>query len=322
MNAEGSLPLNPEAARGRDQIAVMVDKPDWHARRLLKAFAARGVDASCVALKDCGFTTNNRWGLSLPGFGRELPRGVFVRCIPGGSFEQVTLRLGVLHALGALGVPLWNDAPSIERCVDKSMTTFRLVKAGIPTPPTWVCESESQARELLSRESGPENPLVLKPLFGSQGRGLRLLHSQDDWPEEDDLAGVYYLQRFVAGDGDGWRDWRVLVADGRPVAAMMRRGVQWITNRHQGARCEGVELDSALADLAMKAVEAVGAGYAGVDIIRDRSGRHLVLEVNSMPAWSGLQEVSELDVTQVLADRFLAALPSPADGREELSSNG
>lgn len=320
MNAEGDRPLRPDGSTEWGKIAVMVDKPDWHAQRLVKAFAARGVEARCLALADCGFTTGNRWGLSLPGFEDELPGGVFVRCVPGGSFEQVTMRLGVLHALSALGVPLWNDARSIERCVDKSMTTFRLASAGIPTPSTWVCESDSQARDLISREAGPENPLVLKPLFGSQGRGLRLLHGPDDLPPAEEVAGVYYLQRFVAGETDGWRDWRVFVAGGKSVAAMMRRGVQWITNRHQGAACEAAALDDTLAGLALAAVKAVGAGYAGVDVVRDRAGRHLVLEVNSMPAWSGLQEVSSIDVTQALANGFLDSLPSLANDRDKLLS--
>ena len=51
-----------------------------------------------------------------------------VRSIPAGSFEQVTLRLGLLHALAALGVAVVNDARGIERCVDKSMTSFLLAQ--------------------------------------------------------------------------------------------------------------------------------------------------------------------------------------------------
>ena len=100
----------------------------------------------------------------------------------------------------------------------------------------------------------------------------------------------------------------------------MRRGVQWITNRHQGAECETAALDDTLAGLALAAVKAVGAGYAGVDVIRDRAGRHLVLEVNSMPAWSGLQEVSSIDITQALANSFLDSLPSLAIDRDKLLS--
>jgi len=299
----------------RPRIAVLVDKVDWHARQLIEAFENLGAAPRCLSLKDCGFSTQTPHGLSLPGFDDRLPDGVFVRCVAGGSFEQVTLRLGILHALDAQGVAVCNDARAIERCVDKSMTSFLLQRAGIPTPETWTCESSEQAQALLDREAAPDHPLVLKPLFGSQGRGLRLLDSAAALPAPEEIAGVYYLQRFVAAPEQGWRDWRILVAGGRPLAAMVRHGVQWITNMHQGARPEASSLAEPLAGLAVAATRAVGAGFAGVDIIRQRDGRHLVLEVNSMPAWSGLQKVTSLDLSRALAESFLASLPpAPADG--------
>ena len=148
-------------------------------------------------------------------------------------------------------------------------------------------------------------------MFGSQGRGLRLIETVQDLPPSEEVSGVYYLQRFVRGIGSGWQDWRVLVAAGRPMAAMLRRGEKWVTNRHQGAACEAWPLDDVLGPLAVKAARAVGAGYAGVDVIRDADGRHQVLEVNSMPAWSALQSVSNLDLTQGLVDAFLAEIQPP-----------
>ncbi|MEM7222815.1 MAG: RimK family alpha-L-glutamate ligase [Pseudomonadota bacterium] len=297
-----------QRALGDPRIAVMVDQEDWHARRLVQAFAARGREAVCLSLTDCTFDSQATHGLRLPGFESRLPAGVFVRCVPGGSFEQVTRRLGVLHALDALGVPLCNGPRAIERCVDKSTTTFRLQSAGLPTPPTWTCEGRASASELVAAEAGPARPLVLKPLFGSQGRGLRLIERPEELPPAEEVDGVYYLQRFIASPDGDWRDWRVLVAGRRPVAAMMRHGRQWITNMHQGAEAEAVALEPIMAKLASQALSAVGAGYGGVDLIRDRHGELLVLEVNSMPAWSGLQKVSSLDITQALADSFLAAL--------------
>ena len=53
----------------------------------------------------------------------------------------------------------------------------------------------------------------------------------------------------------------------------------------------------------------MGAGYAGVDIVRDRDGKFLILEVNSVPAWKGLQSVTEFDVAQAIVDDFLTRLP-------------
>ena len=296
------------------RIAIMANPEDWHARRLLKAFAARGWEAICLSLANCRFSVSARNGLVLPGFEDHLPAGVFVRCVPGGSFEQVTRRLGVLHALDALGVPLCNGPTAIERCVDKSMTTFQLHRAGLPTPPTWTCEGREQAASLVATEASSERPLVLKPLFGSQGRALRLIEQPDSLPTEEEVNGVYYLQRFLSGPGRGWRDWRVLVAGHRPVAAMVRHGTQWITNIHQGAQAEGIPLEPRMASLATRALASVGAGYGGIDLIQDDQGKLFILEVNSMPAWSGLQKVSAIDITQALVDSFLESLPSVERG--------
>jgi glutathione synthase/RimK-type ligase-like ATP-grasp enzyme len=63
-----------------------------------------------------------------------------------------------------------------------------------------------------------------------------------------------------------------------------------------------------LVDLALRAAACVGAHYAGVDMMRDRDGRALVLEVNSMPAWRGLQTVTEDPIAERLAAALLQRL--------------
>jgi len=292
------------------RIVIFVDHADWHTRQLKRAFAAAGVEAVSLSLSDCGFDVVSPvgHGLRLPGFADGLPAGAFVRTVSAGSFEQVTMRLGVLHALRELGIPVHNDARAVERCVDKSMTSFLLHKNGIPTPETWSVQSVDAARRIVRAEGRVGQPLVLKPLFGSQGRGLRLIERAGDLPSAEDMGGVYYLQRFVDGSGPGWRDWRVFVVGRRAVAAMIRHGTQWRTNVSQGARCEGFAAKGHIAALAVAATAAVGASYAGVDIIEDRSGRHLVLEVNSMPAWAALQRVTTTDIAGMLAENLVAEL--------------
>jgi tetrahydromethanopterin:alpha-L-glutamate ligase len=63
-----------------------------------------------------------------------------------------------------------------------------------------------------------------------------------------------------------------------------------------------------MAELALAAAKTLGADYAGVDLIRQDDGRLLVLEVNSNPAWRGLQSVTDIDIAERLAGDFLAAL--------------
>jgi RimK family alpha-L-glutamate ligase len=249
----------------------------------------------------------------MPGFVDRLPDSVFVRGVPGGTLEQVIARLDVLHALKLLGVPVYNDARAIERTVDKAMTSFLLAHAGVATPPTWTLEPEEQARELVRREIAAGHDVVIKPLFGSQGTGLKRIAGIADLPPPEEYNGVYYLQRFVKPDGQGWRDWRVFVINGRAEAAMFRRGTSWISNVAQGARCSPALVDDELRGSAEAASRALQVDYAGVDLMRDADGRLLVIEVNGIPAWRGLQSVSAIDIAQRLVDDLLERhLPAPA----------
>jgi len=232
-----------------------------------------------------------------------------VRGIAGGSFEQVTKRLGVLHALRELGVPVYNDARAIERSVDKSMTSLLLHAAGIPTPPTWATESTAHARRIAMREGAAGHALVLKPLFGSQGKGLQLVGDvagvHHPVPELDTMYGsLAYLQRFVPPAADPGFDWRVLVVGTRAVTAMRRVSAGWIHNVAQGARCEPAELTPALAALAERSAAALEMDYAGVDMIPCADGVH-VLEVNGVAAWRGLQRVTRFNIAQAIVDDLL-----------------
>jgi RimK family alpha-L-glutamate ligase len=305
------------AARLADGPTVLLvsDQRDWHARQMEAAFMAAGARVERIDLADCGFDTSSPSGLSLPVLGPRLPDAVHVRTLSAGSFEAVTKRLGVLHALTKLGVVVWNDARAIERCVDKSMTSFLLAQAGVPTPPTWTTESAEAARALVEREA-PRGPLVLKPLFGAQGKGLRLIRLPEDLPNPEEAAGVYYLQQFQSNATQDFADYRLFVLRGRVIAAMMRRAATWITNVKQGGEPLAVAPDPKMERLAIAAAEAVGAEIAGVDVLVTAHGAPTVLEVNSMPAWSGLQKVSKRNIAEAIASALVHDLVRrPVHGR-------
>lgn len=307
------LPSPEPKDRGRRSprpvVGLVIDDVDWHARQLIAALDARGFGTVPIHLPSCGFATGSASGLYIDGFGETLPDAVLVRTMSGGTFEAVTMRLGVLHALRERGVLVWNDPRAIERCVDKSMTSFLLSRAGIATPATWACESPEQARAVAERETAA-GPLVLKPLFGSQGRGIKLIRTADDLPPRESVAGgVYYLQRFVgASERRSYHDFRLLAVRGRIVAAMQRHSSHWITNIKRGAKPVAVAVNDEMKTLALRGAAAVGADFAGVDIIYRPDGRPTVLEINSMPAWSGLQKVSAVNIAAVFADAVSAAL--------------
>ena len=305
----------PVDAGARLRVAILTDEVGWHTARLQNALRARGCAGRCVDLAACRFDTTWAWhGLVLPGFGRGLPDAAIVRGIAGGTFEQVTARLGILHALRELGVPVYNDARAIERSVDKSMTSFLLHLAGIPTPDVWAGESTAAARRVTLRACSAGESVVLKPLFGSQGTGLQRIGAVDgarfDVPDLSDYGGYAYLQRFVQSKAHPGFDWRVLVIGGKAVTAMRRLSDHWIHNVAQGARCEPALLAGAVAEaaeIAVLAASALGLDYAGVDLLPpERVGATpQVIEVNGVAAWRGLQSVTQFDIAARLVEDLL-----------------
>ncbi len=289
------------------KIVIFSENNGWHEQRLADAFGHSGSQTQVVSVRDCGIGyEQSRTGLYIPGFTDTLPHAAFVRAIAAGTFEEVTFRLDILHALQHSGVVVYNDAVSIERTVDKAMTSFLLGKNRVPTPPVWVCASAEDAHEVIHAQLNKSCAMVQKPLFGNCGRGLQLIDSEDYQLDGDLINGVYYLQRFIDQDEHNGRDWRVFVINHQAIAAMERISEHWITNRARGGECLPAVLTPALRELAEAASKATGIRYGGVDIIRDAEGNYLVLEVNSVPAWRGLQSVCSIDIADLLAGDVLA----------------
>ena len=298
------------ALGGADRRAVIfTDDPGWHGRVLTKALAVRGVHASYASLKDCALDlAGARPRIVIPGFEQTPPAGAFVRGVPGGTLEEVILRLNVLHALDLTGVPVYNRGKAIERSVDKGLTSFLLLNAGIPTPRTWVVEGRAAARAVAAEALNEARSLVLKPLFGSQGEGLQRLFTLDDFDANPPVNGVYYLQTFVERAALPYADYRVLVVGGEACFAMSRTSEHWITNRARGAVCAAVPLSNPLRELAEAASAALEMDYAGVDLLQDAAGKWWVGEVNGVPAWWGLQQACGPAVTAAIVDGFCARL--------------
>jgi tetrahydromethanopterin:alpha-L-glutamate ligase len=290
------------------EVAIVTDEPGWHGRQLKKSLKKHDIKSQYVSLTDCIIVINRGVKeIIIPGFNTS-PLGIFVRGVPGGTLEQVIFRLNILHALYDSGIPVYNTPKAIERTVDKSLTSLLLSRAGIPTPTTWICETPEHAKIILDKETLNGEKIVSKPLFGSQGVGIHLLDNKSGLIHDEKFAGIYYLQRFIERQNNEYTDIRVLVLDGVAKAAMLRRGKEWLTNRSQGASCEPLILDKSIADLAESACKILNIDYAGVDIIQDKKGHFYIIEVNSIPAWHGLQSVVNFDIASCLIDSFVGQI--------------
>lgn len=296
------------------QIPIFTNDAGWHGAQLKQAFKARGVDAQYVSLQDCVLNIAGQPpSVAIPNYS-SLPPAVFVRGIAGGTMQQVMTRLNVLHMLAMAGVRIYNDVKAIERTVDKAMTSFLLRQHGVMTPATWVCESRQQAQKIRQEAHDKQQLLVIKPLFGSQGLGVRRLPYTETLPVpmQQFVDGVYYFQQAIQppseADGSVSHDYRLFVVAGKVVATMKRTGSSWLNNLASGGQASGFVANQTMVDLALAAASALAIDYCGVDIMQAQSGEYYVLEVNSIPAWKGLQSVTEQNIAQCLVDDFLAKL--------------
>lgn len=288
------------------RIVIFTDDPGWHGKQLRHAFASRGYTGEYVSLTDCSINLDSSsLPVRIPGFESSLPDAVFVRGVPGGSLQEVVFYLDILHILKTLGIPVYNNGVAIERSVDKGMTSFLLKNAGLNTPLTWVVTDRKEAVGIAEKELRQGHKVISKPLFGSQGEGVRRLEKMTDLFWLTSSHGIYYLQRFVACAGRGYSDIRVFVVCGHAVVAMRRRGMSWLNNVARGATCEAIEMDEALSELAVQATEVLKMDYAGVDIIQAADGQLSIIEVNSIPAWKGLESVCNINMAELLAEDLI-----------------
>jgi RimK family alpha-L-glutamate ligase len=300
------------------RVAILSARTGWHTDELLRALAERGHSGRVVPYEALVARLGTRPGrlTSLGADGEELTAAdaVLARIIPGGSLEQIIYRVDALHWLEERGALVLNRPRAIERCVDKFYTSAILQEAGLPTPHTVVCERSEDAIAAF-REMGDA---IVKPLFGSMGLGMVRVSDEDTawrvFRAVEAIRGVYYLQRTVRHGG---RDVRAFVVGDRVIGAIERSAADggWRTNISRGGRPRAVALPPAWEELAVRAAHAVGADYAGVDLLPEEGADPYVLEVNGIPGWEGLQAATAIDVAGAVVDRLVArAAGTPPPG--------
>ena len=306
------------------QVAILSARSGWHTDELCRALDERGHAGRVLPYERLVAHLGGRARRDGPHPGRLSNDGValldadaiLARIIPGGSLEQIIFRVDALHWLEEHGVLVMNSPRAIERCVDKFYTTALLQQAGLPVPETIVCEATDAAMAAV-RSIGD---VIVKPIFGSMGHGLVRVSDPDVafrvFRALEQTRTVFYVQRAL---NHGGRDVRAFVVGGVVVGAIERASENgdWRSNVSRGGRASPIEMSLEWQQLAVRAAAAVGADYAGVDLLPTLDGSIFVLEVNGIPGWQGLQRATGLDVAGAIVERLCirasASRASPAE---------
>lgn len=273
-------------------IGVLASADSWHFQDLRRAGDGTSeiVSVPFETLSDLLMS-----GLGRPSHPLQQFDCLLARAMPFGSLQQVVFRMDVLLKLHQQGMVIVNPPRTIEMAVDKYLCLVRLSEAGLPTPLTAVSQSLDTALQQFQQLS---QDVVVKPLFGSMGRGLERITSiemaMQRFAEILSRNEVLYQQSFIPHTGF---DLRLLVI-GEQVFSMRRENPNhWITNLAQGGIGSPHVASQREIELAIAAARVIEASIAGVDLVYDdRSGEPKILEVNSAPSWKGISEVLNIDI--------------------------
>ena len=284
---------------------IFTEDDGWHTNQLIKAFENNNKLVTTAKINESSIIVDKNPRIIFEGKEIYLEDidGAFLRGIPGGTLEEVCFHLDILHFLELHNITVYNNTLCIEKSVDKVRTSCILNAHKIPTPKTFITSNIKDLKRLRNKFSG--TLCVCKPIFGSQGKGLEILDDDNIHPDYENLSNVYYLQEFLEHPDNKFVDWRLFVINNKVIAAMTREGKTWINNVAHGANCKLFNPNDEMKKLAIDSSLALGMNYSGVDIMLHKDG-YSVTEVNSIPAWKGLQSVyDDKNIAEEMISDFL-----------------
>ena len=210
------------------------------------------------------------------------------------------------------GIPIFNDPDVIETCDNKANQYLVLSKHGIPMPETIIAPkvypsftiADSDYYEKVLAKLGL--PMIIKEGHGSFGMRVYLIENKEAfYAKTEELRGVdYVFQQFV--ESSRGRDIRVNIVGGEIVAAMYRHSeTDFRANITNGGVAQTIELTTAQEELAIKAANAVGAEFAGVDLLFGENDEPLVCEVNAAAHIRNIYNVTGINVADAMITYIL-----------------
>jgi len=279
------------------QTAIISDIHDWHTDKIEYFLKKNGCTVTRLEFDDVklNICKKNKFF-----FNKNIQKldAVWVRFLNGQSLEEITTKLTYLHLLNDLNIYIHNSAVTLEKTVDKVRTTGLLKLNGILSPDTEIWIGQKKKRIVT-------NVSLLKPIFGSQGKGIKLIKKNTDLSKIESAGNVYYLQNFIGELKDQkFSDLRILVSNHKVIASMKRESKSFLTNVYQGASYNRIKISCEIIKLAEKISRVFKLGYGGIDI-KINNKNIFILEINGIPSWKNINKLYKRDLTEKLVQDFI-----------------
>jgi gamma-F420-2:alpha-L-glutamate ligase len=259
-----------------------------------------GIKLEVLKPRDFDLVVDSKKGWSASYDGRAMARPDVIIARTGA--ETSYFSLAVLRHFERKGVMLMNGPRAIEAVADKLHTLQILSRSGVPIPKTILGKFPVDV-DLVERELG--FPVVVKTLKGTRGTGVVLC---SDRAQFNDLANLldgattgadFIFQQYISASHG--RDVRVLVVNGKAVAAMERRSSDgsFKSNISLGGHAAPYAMSREMAELAVRTTRALDLDIAGIDILLDADG-YRICEANSSPGFQALEPACEINVPEII----------------------
>ena len=217
--------------------------------------------------------------------------------------DDYTEYVALLNAVfDGAGLAQANSPSSTAIARDKWLTHLCMEGAGLPVARTRLVYDREEALA-VAVEAG--YPLVVKVLSSSFGDGVRLANNTEELLVAIDMLDIdrqpLLIQDYIECSAS---DRRIVLVNGSPMAMMQRRAKagEFRANLSQGGSAEAVVPSVKERRLAIKATQALGLGFVGLDLARvtqELPGREylklgdvFVIEANSCAGLSGLRDAT------------------------------
>ena len=215
------------------------------------------------------------------------------------SLTNVSTGKLILRHLEYMGIPTVNTSNALEKSSNKYLTYLELIKNEIPVPETFLATSYKTALKIIKNF---EFPVVVKTVYGSGGRGLKLIKSENE--AEVYFKNAYYpllIQEFIKRE----RDIRIFVIDNKAVLGIYRYSKFWIKNVDTGSKIEKIrKIPKNLENIAIRSAKSIELEISAIDIM-EKDKKYIVSETNSIPGFRKIYEKTGVKIEKLITEYII-----------------
>lgn len=216
------------------------------------------------------------------------------------------------NQLEQMGIKVYNSSDAIRISDDKILTYQALAERKLPIPKTVIAPKIFTSGATLDYtvcEHAIETlglPMILKEAFGSFGEQVYLVNTRQELEKKvKSLQGkAFMFQAFI--DSSYGKDMRLHVVGDTVVAAMTRTAAtDFRANVTAGGTAQIYQPTNTEVQVAVAATKAIGADFAGVDLLFGPDGFPIICEINSNAHIRSMYECTKINVADYIIDYII-----------------